>query len=146
MTLKLGIQQWGRVLSNFFKWPLADLNLFYVKVKFLYRKKCLTMDFSDSTGAYNIKVDICKQLNRLLHIPKFKVIFWPLGWLPQIEYYWLLPLLNCWVKLPDHLNMRKLLELINHLLTKVYSFHENENQEYIQVVSFEYSRTYCSYD
>ena len=44
------------------------------------------MDFSDSIVPYDIKVDTCKQLNELLHIPKIKVIYRPLSLLPKIEY------------------------------------------------------------
>ena len=47
------------------------------------------MDFSDFIVACYIKVDICKQLNELLQIQMYQsyVIYWPLSWLPKIEYY-----------------------------------------------------------
>ena len=80
-----------QVLPSLFKWrPLVDLDLFYVKVKFGHTgfcmEKSLTVDFSNSSVACDIKVDIYKQLNELLQITKFKVIYWALSCLPKMEY------------------------------------------------------------
>ena len=37
--------------------------------------------------ARDIKVDLCNHLNDLLEIPKVKVIYWPMFWMPQIQYF-----------------------------------------------------------
>ena len=57
-----------QALPNLFKWwPLVDHVLFYNMVKFDNLDFCMgkrqAVDFSEAVVAYDIKVDICNQLN-----------------------------------------------------------------------------------
>ena len=69
MTMKLGMQH-----------PIKSVQM-------------MTLDWvdfsdSDSVEVYDIKVDLCNQLNELpLWISKVKVMSWPFSWMLQIQYF-----------------------------------------------------------
>ena len=74
--------------------PYIDFDLLYSKVKFGHLGFCMgktqTVDFSEAVVAYDIKFANSNQLNVFFINPKVKVIYWPLSWMPQIQYFYLL--------------------------------------------------------